>query len=139
MCHGVWLSSTGALARAGWVATRLAEILPVTFLDIEDLAESSEGFGIVADRPDHPVLGGLEVDSAPPILGYNITRPRSGCEVVARFSETGDPAIAIGEFGSGRVFCYTSDPAPHWACNFVYWDGYAAFWQNACRWAAGAT
>ncbi len=21
-----------------------------------------------------------------------------------------------------------SDPAPHWGCNFVFWEDYAAFW-----------
>ncbi|QDU46009.1 hypothetical protein Mal52_45060 [Symmachiella dynata] len=137
MFLGGWMSFTGELGRGGWGRTKLAEILPLQCLDIEDLAESSEGFAIVPELPDHPVLAGLDVAAAPPILGYNITRPRAGCEVVARFSETGDPAIAVGQFGSGRVFSYTSDPAPHWACNFVYWDEYAAFWQNACRWAAG--
>jgi uncharacterized membrane protein len=26
------------------------------------------------------------------------------------------------------VLCYTSDPAPHWGCNLVFWKKYADFW-----------
>jgi uncharacterized membrane protein len=29
------------------------------------------------------------------------------------------------------VLCYTSDPAPHWGCNMVFWDRYAEFWLRA--------
>ncbi|MEY3351338.1 MAG: hypothetical protein RIQ50_1449, partial [Bacteroidota bacterium] len=50
--------------------------------------------------------------------------------VIARFKETGDPAIVIGNVGKGKVLVYTSDPSPHWGCNIVYWDGYPAFWQS---------
>jgi len=52
---------------------------------------------------------------------------------VSRFKETGDPAIVIGEVGKGKVLVYTSDPSPHWGCNFVYWDGYPAFWQSLAK------
>jgi uncharacterized membrane protein len=45
--------------------------------------------------------------------------------------------LATGQFGKGRVLAYTSDPAPHWGCNFVYWEGYSHFWLNACDWVPG--
>lgn len=48
-----------------------------------------------------------------------------------------DPMLAVGRFGKGRVLAYTSDPAPHWGCNFVYWDSYNRFWQNAAAWLLG--
>ena len=70
----------------------------------------------------------------PPVLGYNIVRPRDDCEVVAVWEETGDPMLAVGRFDRGRVLAYTSDPAPHWGCNFVYWDGYEPFWSRALSW-----
>lgn len=69
-----------------------------------------------------------------PILGYNRVRAREGCEVLATWSGSTDPAIAVGCFGKGRVFAYTSDPAPHWGCNFVFWDQYAAVWTRAFDW-----
>ena len=49
--------------------------------------------------------------------------------MIANFKETGDPAIVLQTFGKGKVLVYTSDPSPHWGCNFVCWDGYALFWQ----------
>ncbi len=62
------------------------------------------------------------------------TSPRDGCDVVAVWKETGDPMLAVGKFDNGRVLAYTSDPAPHWGCNFVYWQQYNQFWINALNW-----
>ena len=56
------------------------------------------------------------------------------CEVLATWRGEGNPAIAVGQFGRGRVLAYTSDPAPLWGCNFVFWKQYARLWVNACRW-----
>jgi uncharacterized membrane protein len=74
----------------------------------------------------------------PPILGFNRVKPRDGCPVIARWKNEGDPAIAVGQFGRGRVLAYTSDPAPHWGCNFVFWKQYPRFWSNAARWLVAA-
>jgi uncharacterized membrane protein len=131
---GGWQSFNGECGKGGWGRTGLREILPVECLDVEDLCESTEGFGIEACRGDHPILRGLDLPTIPPILGYNRVRPRAGCEVVARWRGQGDPALAVGQFGRGRVLAYTSDPAPHWACNLVYWNQYAQLWLNACQW-----
>ena len=134
MFLGGWLSFNGEMGKGGWGRTQLREILPVACLDHEDLRESTEGWRPQAVRPDHPILAGIDLGTAPPILGYNVVRPRPGCEVVAAWPGTDDPALAVGRFGDGRVLAYTSDPAPHWGCNFVYWDQYARFWSNAVDW-----
>jgi len=133
MFLGGWLSFNGQMGKGGWGRTRLREILPVDCLDVEDLCESTEGFRAEACQPRHPVLDGINLSSMPPILGYNIVRARESCEVLAVWPN-GNPMLAVGQFGKGRVLAYTSDPAPHWGCNFVYWDGYARFWLNACNW-----
>ena len=83
---------------------------------------------------DHPLLKGLNLSAIPPILGYNVVQPAEGGQVVIRWQDWGDPAVAVGQFGRGRVLAYMSDPAPHWGCNFVYCDQYNVFWHNACRW-----
>jgi uncharacterized membrane protein len=137
MFLGGWLSFNGEMGKGGWGRTRLAEVVPVECLEHEDLRETTEGFAAEACIEDHPILAGIDLASMPPILGYNITRPRDGCEVVATWRPYGDPMLAVGRFGSGRVLAYTSDPAPHWGCNFVYWDQYARFWTNACDWVTG--
>lgn len=133
MFMGGWLSFTGEMGKGGWGRSRLREILPVECLSHEDIVESTEGFRARAEIADHAVLHGCDLSTLPPVLGYNQVRPRAGCDVVATW-DTGDPMIAVGRFGRGRSLAYTSDPAPHWGCNFVYWDRYAGLWANAVDW-----
>ena len=127
MFMGGWLSFSGEMGKGGWGRSRLAEILPVTCLETEDLIESTEGFGATVVDP------ALGVDSAtmPPLLGYNRTLPCDGATVHAVVKETGDPLLATMPVGAGATLAFMSDPAPHWGCNFVQWDLYDAFWVSA--------
>jgi uncharacterized membrane protein len=131
MLLGGWYSFTGEQGKGGWGRTLLKGVMPVTCLDHEDLVESTEGF-----HPRATVLGrerfaGIELDGCPPILGYNQVRVRPGAELLLELAETGDPLVVLGREGAGRILCYTSDPAPHWGCNMVFWDRYAEFWLRA--------
>jgi uncharacterized membrane protein len=141
MFLGGWLSFNGETGKGGWGRTGLKEILPVRCLDVEDLRESTEGYRAEAapGAAGHPILKDLALEELPLVLGYNIVEPKDGCQVVARWRPEGDPMVAVGTFGKGRVLAYTSDPAPHWGCNFVYWRGYNRFWLNACDWVLGRT
>jgi uncharacterized membrane protein len=134
MFLGGWLSFNGEGGKGGWGRTQLREILPVECLEYEDLRESTEGYRGQAVNAQHPALHGIELESMPPILGYNVVRPRAGCEVIAKWAGSNDPLLAAGQFGKGRALAYTSDPAPHWGCNFVYWNQYARLWTNAVDW-----
>ncbi|UCG24328.1 MAG: hypothetical protein JSW55_19780 [Chloroflexota bacterium] len=128
MFLGGWLSFSGEMGKGGWNRTRLREILPVRCLDFEDLVESTEGFTAERSADDRDFPAGISLADFPPILGYNKTLPRDSCPVLLRVKETGHPLVAVGAFGRGRTLAYTSDPAPHWGCNFVFWQHYAAFW-----------
>ncbi len=134
MFVGGWLSFNGEMGKGGWGRTQLREILPVECLEHEDLRESTEGWRAVAVQPSHALFEGVDLRGMPPILGYNIVRPRAGCDVLAVWEGSEDPMFAVGRFGTGRVLAYTSDPAPHWGCNFVYWDDYPRLWRNAVNW-----
>ncbi len=133
MFLGGWLAFTGEMGKGGWNRTRLREILPVTCLDYEDLIESTEGYTAEVTTAGASSLSALDFDTFPPILGYNRTLPRADCDILLRVKETGDPLVAVGQFGAGRVLAYMSDPAPHWGCNFVFWDQYAPFWVRCLR------
>jgi uncharacterized membrane protein len=128
MFLGGWLSFTGEMGKGGWNRTRLKEILPVACSDFEDLVESTEGFTAGATPEGQTAFEGINFDTFPPILGFNQTRPKTGCPVLLTVKETGDPLVAAGTFGRGKVLAYMSDPAPHWGCNFVYWSQYPNFW-----------
>jgi len=134
MFLGGWLSFNGELGKGGWGRTQLREILPCECLQVEDLHENTEGFTMQANLVEHPILHGLDMGSMPPVLGYNIVRPRAGCTVVTNWRGDGHPAFSVGRFGRGRTLAYTSDPAPHWGCNFVFWKDYARLWTNVCDW-----
>jgi uncharacterized membrane protein len=108
--------------------TELSKMLPVKCLDYEDLIESTEGYTAEFSEQGQTIYQGINLASLPPILGYNKTLPLDTTEVLARFKETGDPMLAWARYGKGKVLVYTSDPAPHWGCNFVFWDQYADFW-----------
>ncbi len=128
MFLGGWYSFTGEIGKGGWGRTRLTEILPVQCLDHEDLVESTEGYQPVVTGAGEERLDGVDVKSCPPILGYNQTRPRDDAEVLMQFAETGDPLLVTRRAGKGNVLAFTSDPAPHWGCNFVFWEEYPSFW-----------
>ncbi len=133
MFLGGWYSFTGELGKGGWGRTRLAELLPVACLEVEDLVESTEGFTAESTEAGARQLPTIDFAGLPPILGYNRTTPVSEGQVLARWRETGDPMLAVRSYGKGRVLAYTSDPAPHWGCNFVYWSGYGEFWRQCLR------
>ena len=130
MFLGGWLSFTGELGKGGWGRTGLREILPVKCLDIEDLVESTEGFYSEYASGWDNKFSGIDLSTIPPILGYNKTLPLPEHNVILKVKETGDPLLVYGEFGKGKVLAYTSDPAPHWGCNFVFWKYYNEFWLN---------
>lgn len=139
MFLGGWLAFNGEMGKGGWGRTGLKEILPVECIDVEDLRENTEGWGATPLVSEHPIFEDLDLSSLPPILGYNIVKPRNGCETLAVWKGTDNPMLATGTFGQGRVVAYTSDPAPHWGCNFIYWKQYQKFWLNIARWLLGAS
>ncbi|MEM9327668.1 MAG: glutamine amidotransferase [Bacteroidota bacterium] len=128
MFMGGWLSFTGEMGKGGWGRTRLREVLPVTCLEYEDIVENTEGFGVEITASAAGLFEGIDLAAIPPILGYNQTLEREGFEVLIKTVPNDDPLLAMGHVGSGSVLAYASDPAPHWGCNFVYWDQYKAFW-----------
>ncbi len=133
MMLGGWYSFTGELGKGGWGRTRLRELLPVKCLETEDLVESTEGYHPALTNAGKDKFGDLDMESFPPILGYNQTLPMPEGEVLCCVRETGDPLIALRETGKGKVLAYTSDPAPHWGLNFVYWKHYQDFWLRCLK------
>lgn len=134
MFLGGWYSFTGELGRGGWGRTQLKEILPVRCLEVEDLVESTEGFVAIATEAGKRIFKNIDFKTMPPILGYNKTLPLHDAEILLKVRETGDPLLAVRAYDKGRVLAYTSDPAPHWGCNFVFWNQYNDFWLKCLSW-----
>jgi uncharacterized membrane protein len=127
---GGWYSFTGEMGKGGWGRTLLRDALPVNCLPYEDLVESTEGYQPQATAAGKGKLGGVAFDDCPPILGYNLTERRADSEVLMEIGDDHAPLLAVRQVGAGKSLAFTSDPAPHWGCNFVYWSQYARFWQS---------
>ena len=138
MFLGGWYSFTGEIGKGGWGRTKLKDILPIACLDYEDLIESTEGFTASVTEKGTRLFTDVAFDSLPPILGYNKTVPIKEGIVLAHWKETGDPMLAVRQCGKGHVLAYTSDPAPHWGCNFVFWNQYNAFWLDCLSYVTGS-
>ena len=128
MFLGGWYSFTGELGKGGWGRTPIKNILPVECLPTEDLVESTEGYTPELTKKGEALFHDIDFTSAPPILGYNETLILPDSDVLITAKETGHPLLVSALRGEGRVLAYMSDPAPHWAANFVFWEHYNAFW-----------
>jgi hypothetical protein len=50
-----------------------------------------------------------------------------------------DPILAAWQYGLGRSVAFTSDATARWATNWVAWDGFAQFWNQAVQWTITET
>ncbi|CAN5609235.1 glutamine amidotransferase [soil metagenome] len=135
---GGYLSFAGFNGIARWHDTVIEKILPITILPYDDRVEMVAGFRFeVVDR-EHAIVAGLDWDGASfTMCGYNRVAAKPETHLVAR--QGNDPFIVTGSHGKGRTAIFASDFAPHWAGDFVRWDGYAQFWTQMFSWLASAT
>lgn len=133
---GGYLSFAGFNGIARYHRTVIEEILPVSILPHDDRVEMVAGFRFEIVDPEHPIVAGLDWAGARfTLCGYNRLVLKPGAHLVARHGS--DPIIATGTYGSGRTAVFASDVAPHWAGDFVRWEGYPRFWAQMLIWLAG--
>ena len=131
---GGYMSFSGVDARAKYGHTALKDVLPVKCLEGDDLMEHPEGI-YPETACAHPALKDVP-QNWPHFLGYNKTVAKPDARVLVAWE--GDPIIAVGEWGRGRVMAYTTDCAPHWApAAMCQWEGYPKLWDNIANWLAG--
>jgi uncharacterized membrane protein len=74
------------------------------------------------------------ISSLPQLDGYVLTGPGSGLSQTVLKSKLGDPVLATGQFGLGRVVAFTSSVDTRWAAQWTTWPNYKGFWEQAVRW-----
>lgn len=79
----------------------------------------------------HPIVGALT--GTPELRGYVATTEKDTATVILRGPQD-DPILAVWQYGLGRAAAFTSDASSRWAADWVTWDGYADFWNQAVRW-----
>ncbi len=77
-------------------------------------------------------LSDLDMEAAPFLLGYVMTRPKPTCEVILA-SEKGDPLLAWWRYGLGMTAAFTSDAKNRWAAEWMTWEGFGKFWTQVIR------
>ncbi|MEZ6079638.1 MAG: VWA domain-containing protein [Pirellulaceae bacterium] len=77
-------------------------------------------------------LAELDMESAPFLLGYVMTRPKPTAEVILA-TEKGDPLLAWWRYGLGMSAAFTSDAKSRWAAEWMTWPGYGKFWTQVIR------
>lgn len=132
---GGYMTYGGMGGKGKWKGSILEDILPVSLRGGDDRMEVPEGADLSC-RPDtHPILSGMPAQW-PYILGYNKTAAKENADVLVSWN--GDPILAVGNWGKGRVAAYTTDCAPHWApAAMCQWEYYPKLWDNLVTWLAG--
>lgn len=81
----------------------------------------------------HPMLAGLDLEKAPPLLGYVKTVRRVSAQTPL-LTDAGDPLLAHWRFGLGKATAFTSDAKSRWGSLWMSrWDGFIAFWSQVLR------
>ncbi len=78
------------------------------------------------------VLEGIDLDLAPLLLGYVVTRPKPTSEFILA-SETGDPLLVWWRYGLGMTVAFTSDAKARWAAEWLAWPDFGPFWAQIIR------
>lgn len=78
------------------------------------------------------VLAGIDLESAPFLLGYVMTRPKPTSEFILA-SEAGDPVLVWWRYGLGMTVAFTSDAKSRWAAEWLTWPGFGTFWAQVIR------
>ncbi len=81
-------------------------------------------------RPE--TLRGLDWSTAPLLLGFNVSRLKSGADLLLT-TEKGDPLLATWRYGLGRTAAFTSDAKARWASEWLAWPGFGKFWTQVAR------
>ncbi len=77
-------------------------------------------------------MRGVDLENAPFLLGYVLTRPKPTCEVILA-TEKGDPLLVWWRYGLGMSVAFTSDAKSRWAAEWLTWPEYAKFWAQLVR------
>ncbi len=112
-----------------------ASRLPAVFAQETILAARSAinetPFKISVQTPG-PALRGIDLSTAPQLLGYVVTIPKGRAQVHLTGPE-GDPVLATWSVGIGRSAAFTSDFKDRWGSGWTAWPGGARLFAQLAR------
>lgn len=81
---------------------------------------------------NHALLSGYAEEELPFVLGYVMTEPKPTARVLLGL-ETGDPLLALGNYGLGKGMAFTADLTERWGSEWLAWADGGRFWAQALR------
>ncbi len=88
---------------------------------------------VPVEQEAHPMIREWDRTPPPPLLGYVRTFPRRSGQILLA-AESGDPLLAHGRFGLGKVSVFASDAKGTWSALWVQrWEGFGQFWSQVLR------
>ncbi|QDU61414.1 von Willebrand factor type A domain protein [Planctomycetes bacterium Pan216] len=134
-CDEVLLEDIARTGRGRYYFTNDPQSIPQIFAKETVTASKSaineEPFIPQVIRPT-PVLSEVDIESAPFLLGYVVTRPKPTSEFILA-TESGDPLLAWWRYGLGMSVAFTSDAKSRWAAEWLSWPGFGKFWAQLIR------
>jgi uncharacterized membrane protein len=135
--HVPFLKEVAQAGRGKFYLTEAARDLKKIFtretLTIAKSVLIEEPFRISVAESTTPITG-IDWSSAPPLLGYVATSPKSLANVPL-VSHKDDPVFAHWQYGLGRSISFTSDAKARWAAPWLGWEGFSQFWGQTVRWS----
>ena len=135
--HVPFLKEVAQAGRGKFYLTEAARDLKKIFtretLTIAKSVLIEEPFRISVAESTTPITG-IDWSSAPPLLGYVATSPKSLANVPL-VSHKDDPVFAHWQYGLGRSIAFTSDAKARWAAPWLGWEGFSQFWGQTVRWS----
>ena len=78
-----------------------------------------------------------QIAAVPALDGYILTGPKGGLNKRVLAGANGeDPILATCQSGLGRCLAFTSSADAQWARQWVSWERFKGFWQQAVRWCS---
>jgi hypothetical protein len=78
------------------------------------------------------ILRGIDLDSIPPLLAYDLTSTKPLARV-GMTTQKDDPLLSVWQYGLGTSLAFTSDAQARWAAKWLGWTGFGTFWAQAAR------
>ncbi len=112
-------------------ANSIPQILAKETVEASKSAINELPFVPMLVRPTQ-VLAGIDLETAPFLLGYVITKPKPTSEFILA-SEAGDPVLVWWRYGLGMTAAFTSDAKSQWAAEWLTWPSFGPFWAQVIR------
>jgi uncharacterized membrane protein/cell division septation protein DedD len=133
--YSKWIEELPAATGGRFYATPDVSAIPAIFTAETILASRSyiieEEIAPVLNAPSEILSG---IGQVPLLHGYVATSPKATAQTILVDPIYEDPLLAAWQYGLGRSVAWTSDAAPKWATEWLNWDEFARFWNQAVRW-----